>query len=55
MHDFFSSSQFMFVAFLLSLGLIAGAATYLDHGVLRLQRNDEPSDTLKDGSTPESE
>jgi hypothetical protein len=55
MHDFLSSSQFIVVAFLLSLGLIAGAATYLDRGALRLRPNDEQLNAVQDASGPEPE
>jgi hypothetical protein len=55
MHDFFTNSNLIVCGFLLILGLIAAAATFLDHSALQPMRMVARSSDSEDGSSPESD
>ena len=55
MHDFLTNSNLAVCGFLLILGLIAGAATFLDRSALQPMRINSRSSDSEDGSSPESD
>jgi hypothetical protein len=55
MHDFFTISNLAVCAFLLILGLIAGAATFLDRSALQPMRIIARSSDSDDDSSPKSD
>jgi hypothetical protein len=55
MHGFLTNSNLMVSAFLLILGLIAAAATFLDRSALQPMRTIARSSDSEDHSSPDSE
>ncbi len=55
MHDLLTNANLTVCGFMLILGLIAAAATFLDHSALQPMRIAARSRDSEDGSPPESE